>query len=45
MNMNSDYPIKARKPARNNDLLETLLAAGSDHWRRFPEQRRSGGGE
>ena len=26
MNMNSDYPIKARKTAKNNDLLVTVLA-------------------
>ena len=26
MNMNSDYPVKARKTAKNNDLLVTLLA-------------------
>ena len=31
MNVNSDYPIKARKTARNNDLLETLLAVGNEN--------------
>ena len=31
MNGNSDYPIKAGKTARNNDLLETLLAVGNDN--------------
>ena len=31
MKVNSDYPIKARKTARNIDLLETRLAAGNDN--------------
>src|SRR5208282_5996525 len=31
MNLNSDYPVKARKTARNSDPLETLLTVGNDN--------------